>query len=71
MFEPWEPEPVVAGRWQLSGGKLQLLDVVSVEQSTGPVRAVLLGATIDTNTGRRITFDRIELENRCFGFLAG
>lgn len=60
---------VVAGRWQLGGGKLQLLDVVSVEQSTGPVRAVLLGAT--TDTGRRITSDRIELENRCFGLLAG
>ncbi len=71
VFEPWEPEPVIAGRWQLSGGRLQLLDGVGGEQSTGLVRAVLLGATINTDSGRQITFDRIELENRSFGFLAG
>lgn len=70
VFEGWEPDRVVAARWTLSTGSIELLDALP---TTDParVRAILRDATVVTSRGTVLELPTTELVNRSFNFFAG
>jgi hypothetical protein len=71
VLEPWEPNPVVGGQWQLTSGTLEVLDDLPAAAETGPVRAVVSDAAVTTERGAAIAIGRIELLNSAFNMFAG
>ncbi len=69
-FESWEPEPVIAVRWQLTQGTIEILDDLPSGDDSAHVRASLSGAIVTTDAGTEIPLDTIELVNRSFNFFA-
>ena len=71
VFEQWEPLPVIAGRWQLAGGTLEILDNLPQDSTSAPVRATLVDGSVATDDGTTISLPRVDLENTAFNFFAG
>ncbi len=71
VFELWEPNPVVAARWPITAGTLEILDELPAGEVSAEVRATLTGAVATTDSGTEVPFGPIDLFNRSFGFLAG
>ena len=68
VVEGWEPERFVGATWPIVGGTLAFTEVPA--DGSGPVRAALTGAMVETEDGV-VTLPDIELVNACWGCFAG
>lgn len=71
VAEPWEPDPVVAARWPVTAGEIEVLDEVPTGTDSAQVRAVLSGAMVTTDSGASITVGPVDLVNTSFNLFAG
>jgi hypothetical protein len=71
VFEPWEPNQIIAAEWPVTG-MLEVLDTFPETEEPAPaaVRALLSGAQVTTSRGV-IDLGDIELANDSFNFLPG